>query len=87
MHNRYFSLTRVIAHIATGTEKFAKSNDKKPDLEVDAGAQEDSAAAVAEEEGQRLERFGSWLEGDGNGTEAVLAVERGSAVPDMEMEG
>lgn len=42
----------VEAHIADGSEKFKKSSEKKAAVEVD----------DVEEEGKRLDQFGSWLE-------------------------
>ena len=58
MNGRFFSSKQVIAYIATGAEKFAKSNEKKAHVDVD----EVDGAATAEEEGKRLDKFGSWLE-------------------------
>lgn len=54
MNGRHFSGMVVEAYIADGNEKFKKSSEKK-------------AAAVeeeedGEEEGKRLDQFGSWLE-------------------------
>lgn len=52
MNGRHFSGMVVEAYIADGNEKFKKSSEKK-------------AAAVeeeGEEEGKRLDQFGTWLE-------------------------
>ena len=60
MNGRHFSGMVVEAYIADGNEKFKKSSEKK-------------AAAIeeeGEEEGQRLDQFGSWLE-----EEAGAAIE------------
>ena len=54
MDGRYFSGTRVEAYIADGSEKFKKTNEKKLDL----GVEDDEG----DEEGRRLDQFGSWLE-------------------------
>jgi HIV Tat-specific factor 1 len=54
MDGRYFSGTRVEAYIADGTEKFRKSSERKADVHEE-----------GDDEGQRLDKFGSWLEGDG----------------------
>ncbi|KAH0558616.1 hypothetical protein GP486_004733 [Trichoglossum hirsutum] len=56
MDGRYFSGTRVEAYIADGTEKFRKSSERKFDAHDE---------GEGDEEGQRLDKFGSWLEGDG----------------------
>ncbi|KAL8722424.1 MAG: hypothetical protein Q9225_001103 [Loekoesia sp. 1 TL-2023] len=61
MDGRFFSGTRVEAYIADGSEKFKKSSEKKLQLE-DEGEEGD-------EEGKRLDQFGSWLEGGGGGGE------------------
>ncbi|MCJ1284772.1 hypothetical protein MMC26_004108 [Xylographa opegraphella] len=58
MSGRFFSSKHVIAYIATGAEKFAKSNEKKANIDVDVV----EGAAQDEEEGKRLDKFGSWLE-------------------------
>ena len=52
MNGRYFSGVQVEAYIDQGSEKFKKSTEKKSVLEDD----ED------EEENQRLDQFGNWLE-------------------------
>jgi HIV Tat-specific factor 1 len=52
MNGRWFDERQLEAYIATGNEKFSKSNDKKVGFDED----ED------EEEGGRLDNFGSWLE-------------------------
>ncbi|KAL8736279.1 MAG: hypothetical protein Q9166_000434 [cf. Caloplaca sp. 2 TL-2023] len=56
MNGRFFSGTKVEACIADGSEKFKKSSEKKLQL----GDEEDG-----NEEGQRLDQFGSWLEAGG----------------------
>ncbi|KAI4229717.1 MAG: hypothetical protein L6R36_000633 [Xanthoria steineri] len=56
MDGRFFSGTKVEAYIADGSEKFKKSSDKKLQL-----GDEDQG----NEEGQRLDKFGSWLEAGG----------------------
>jgi hypothetical protein len=62
MHGRHFGGQSVIAHIATGEERFSKTKPKKSWEEDD----EDEA------ETKRLDEFGEWLEkgddpGDGPG--------------------
>lgn len=58
MNGRHFGGQQVIAHIATGEEKFKKTREKKHSWEED----EDG------EESKRLDEFGEWLErGDGPG--------------------
>lgn len=54
MNGRWFDERQLEAHIATGNEKFKKSKSKPVDMDED----ED------EEEGGRLDKFGSWLEGE-----------------------
>lgn len=49
---------QIVAYIATGAEKFSKSSEKKSNIDVD----EVQGAAKEEEEGKRLDKFGSWLE-------------------------
>ena len=58
MNGRFFSNMQVIAYIATGSEKFAKSSERKAHIDVD----EVEGAAKEEEDGRRLDKFGSWLE-------------------------
>ncbi|KAL9121303.1 MAG: hypothetical protein Q9187_002137, partial [Circinaria calcarea] len=58
MNGRFFAGTQVLASIATGAEKFKKSNEKKLGMELD----EVEGANKDEEEGKRLDKFGSWLE-------------------------
>ena len=53
MDGRMFSGEKVVAHIATGNERFKKSKKNDDDEEDGAG-----------EEGDRLEGFGNWLEED-----------------------
>lgn len=52
MSGRWFDQRQLEAFIATGKEKFKRSNAKQADLD-----EED------EEDGGRLDKFGSWLEG------------------------
>lgn len=59
MDGRFFSGTKVEAYIADGGEKFKKSSEKKVTLG------DDDEAGGAEEEGKRLDQFGSWLEAGG----------------------
>ena len=58
MDGRFFSGQKLEAYIADGGEKFKKSNEKKTELGEGEG----------EEEGKRLDQFGSWLEEDGQGS-------------------
>ncbi|KAI9759087.1 MAG: hypothetical protein M4579_002604 [Chaenotheca gracillima] len=64
MDGRFFSGTKVEAYIAQGNERFKKSTDKKLELEVEEGP------AADEEEKQRLDQFGSWLEAEAGGAKA-----------------
>ncbi|KAK5946956.1 hypothetical protein PMZ80_001101 [Knufia obscura] len=52
MNGRWFDERQLQAFIATGKEKFKRSNPKQADLDED------------EEEEGRLDEFGSWLEGE-----------------------
>ncbi|KAL8937617.1 MAG: hypothetical protein Q9216_004332, partial [Gyalolechia sp. 2 TL-2023] len=61
MDGRYFAGTRVEASIADGNEKFKKSSERK----VQFG--EEDEGEEAENEGKRLDQFGSWLEGGDRG--------------------
>ncbi|KAL8891471.1 MAG: hypothetical protein Q9205_000567 [Flavoplaca limonia] len=54
MDGRFFSGTKVEAYIAEGNEKFKKSSEKKSQIEDE---------EQGNEEGQRIDKFGSWLEG------------------------
>lgn len=56
MDGRFFSGTKVEAYIAEGNEKFKKSSEKKSQIEGE---------EPGNEEGQRIDKFGSWLEGGG----------------------
>lgn len=58
MNGRWFDERQLEAHIATGNEKFKKSNDKSIGL-YDEDEEEE------EGEGGRLDKFGSWLEQEG----------------------
>jgi HIV Tat-specific factor 1 len=52
MDGRWFDERQLEAYIADGSEKFRKSNEKT----VDVGEGDEEA------EGDRLDKFGSWLE-------------------------
>jgi len=52
MNGRWFDERQLEAHIATGNEKFKKSTDR-------------TLGDDGEEEGGRLDKFGSWLEQEG----------------------
>lgn len=54
MDGRFFATRIVEAYIADGSEKFKKSGEKKLGVEND-----------DEDEGKRLDGFGSWLESEG----------------------
>lgn len=57
MNGRFFSGQTVEAYIADGSEKFKKSSEKKGVVGLEGDDNEN------EEEGKRLDEFGSWLEG------------------------
>jgi HIV Tat-specific factor 1 len=59
MNGRWFDERQLQAYVADGSEKFRKSDERKVELVdgVDAGA-----AGTAAGEGERLDRFGEWLE-------------------------
>lgn len=59
MDGRFFGGTRVEAYVSAGKEKFKKSNEKRAALEDMA---ERGIDAEDEEEDQRLDEFGTWLE-------------------------
>ncbi|RMJ25181.1 hypothetical protein PHISP_03936 [Aspergillus sp. HF37] len=59
MDGRFFGGTRVEAYIATGGEKFQKTNEQRAALEDMA---ERGFDAEDPEEQQRLDEFGTWLE-------------------------
>lgn len=54
MGGRFFGGTQVQAYIADGSEKFKKTNEKRAALE--------DMAEGRDEEENRLDEFGSWLE-------------------------
>lgn len=56
MGGRFFGGTQVVAYIADGSEKFKRTNEKRAALEDLAEGRD------ADEEADRLEGFGSWLE-------------------------
>ena len=60
MDGRFFSGTKVEAHIADGNEKFKRSSEKKLGMEEGGGD-----GAAEDDEGKRLDKFGSWLEEEG----------------------
>ena len=51
MDGRWFAERQLEAHVADGSEKYQKSNEKKVDVDEE-----------EEGEGDRLDKFGSWLE-------------------------
>lgn len=57
MDGRFFDTRKVEAYIADGSEKFRKSGERKAGIEADwiNGGDDD-------EEGKRLDQFGTWLE-------------------------
>lgn len=57
MDGRWFDERQLQAYIATGSERFKKSNDKHAGLD-DEDDDEDAEGG----EGGRLDKFGSWLE-------------------------
>lgn len=59
MDGRYFSGTRVEAYVSEGRDKFKKTNERRAALEDMA---ERGIDAEDEEENQRLDEFGTWLE-------------------------
>jgi HIV Tat-specific factor 1 len=56
MGGRYFGGTQVVAYVSDGSEKFKKTNERRAALEDLAEGRD------PEEEAERLEEFGSWLE-------------------------
>ncbi|OQE24755.1 hypothetical protein PENSTE_c007G09528 [Penicillium steckii] len=59
MDGRWFGGTQVVAYISEGREKFKKTNERRAALEDMA---ERGIDAEDEEEEQRLDEFGTWLE-------------------------
>lgn len=59
MNGRFFGGTRVEAYVSEGREKFKKTNERRAALEDMA---ERGIDAEDEEENQRLDEFGTWLE-------------------------
>lgn len=57
MNGRHFSRMVVEAYVADGNEKFKKSSEKKA-VAFERGEEE------GEEEGKRLDQFGTWLEAE-----------------------
>ena len=68
MNGRFFSGTRVEAYIADGSEKFKKSNTKRAAF-ADVDDDDDGCDGEDQvgEEAKRLDKFGSWLEGEVEG--------------------
>ncbi len=71
MNGRWFDERQLEAYIADGSEKFKKSDEKKAHLEdenenknANANANEGGGA-----EGERLDKFGEWLEEEKRGNE------------------
>jgi hypothetical protein len=73
MNGRWFDERQLEAHIADGTEKFRKSNEKKVDVGADEEKDGASAGAGgvgvgdAGDESERLDKFGQWLEDEQKG--------------------
>jgi HIV Tat-specific factor 1 len=61
MHGRWFDERQLVAHLADGSEKFNKSNEKKVDL-----GDENENDGAGDGEGERLDKFGKWLEEEKN---------------------
>jgi HIV Tat-specific factor 1 len=59
MNGRFFGGTAVEAYISDGSERFRKTNEKRAALEDLA---EKGFDAEDEDEEQRLDEFGTWLE-------------------------
>ncbi|KAL2818988.1 hypothetical protein BDW59DRAFT_151726 [Aspergillus cavernicola] len=59
MNGRFFGGTAVVAYVSDGSERFRKTNEKRAALEDLA---ERGFDASDEEEDQRLNEFGTWLE-------------------------
>ncbi|KAL4809554.1 hypothetical protein BDV18DRAFT_132327 [Aspergillus unguis] len=59
MNGRFFGGTAVVAYISDGSERFRKTNEKRAALEDLA---EKGFDAEDEDENQRLDEFGTWLE-------------------------
>lgn len=59
MDGRWFGGIQVVAYISQGGEKFKKTNERRAALEDMA---ERGIDAEDEEEAQRLDEFGTWLE-------------------------
>lgn len=67
MHGRWFDERQLQAYVADGSEKFKKSNEKKGggDVEDEDGGNSDEGDGVGGE-GDRLDKFGKWLEEEKN---------------------
>ena len=61
MNGRFFGGTRISAYIHAGKEKFKKTNERRAALEDMA---ERGLDADNEEESERLQGFGDWLESE-----------------------
>ena len=72
MNGRFFAQAQIVAYVSTSNERFAKSNDRKTGIEED----EVEGASKVEEEGKRLDKFGSWLEEGDKEAEALDETER-----------
>lgn len=60
MNGRWFDERQLEAHVADGSEKFRKSNEKEADLGDE--MENDGAGNGSGGEGERLDKFGKWLE-------------------------
>ncbi|KAK2760713.1 hypothetical protein FQN54_001948 [Arachnomyces sp. PD_36] len=65
MDGRFFAGTRVEAYVADGSEKFKKTNEKR------AALLSSVAEGEADEESERLDKFGSWLENEAESGEGA----------------
>jgi HIV Tat-specific factor 1 len=61
MNGRWFDERQLVAHLADGSEKFKKSNEKKVDV-----WDENQNDGAGDGEGERLDKFGKWLEEEKN---------------------
>ncbi|KAJ5753158.1 hypothetical protein N7520_010075 [Penicillium odoratum] len=73
MDGRFFGGTRVEAYVSEGREKFKKTNERRAALEEMA---ERGIHAEDEEEEQRLDEFGNWLERQKEKSESTESTEK-----------
>lgn len=83
MNGRWFDERQLVAHLADGSEKFKKSTDKKVDIEDE---NDKATENNGNGEGERLDKFGQWLEEEKRKEKAVTVTKEQQATAESRMD-